>query len=106
MDVTMRKLIAIIFVFSAVLSSQVQADSLKSGIGACVSEDLYKQFINAAIKKDENAWNYLLKNGCVITAAGISVTVLDSTWTGLSKVRAYVDDQAVTLWTDRENVIR
>jgi len=30
-----------------------------------------------AVSKDEKAWNYLLNNGCVITRAGISISILD-----------------------------
>ncbi len=43
-------------------STSVQADSLKGGYGACISEDLFDQFTTAAVKKDERAFQYLLKN--------------------------------------------
>lgn len=80
------------------------AESLKGGYGACLTEDLFDQLTSAAVKKDERAWDYLLKNGCIITKAGIPVSVLDTTWTGRVKVRAYVGDQAIVLWTNIENI--
>ena len=82
------------------------AEKLKGGYGACLSEDLFSQFISAAVKKDKRALQYLLKNGCIITKAGIQVSVLDRTWTGTAKVRAYVGDSAVILWTNTENIQR
>jgi len=91
---------------SLAASTSVYAESLKGGYGACLSEDLFDQFTSAAVKKDERAFQYLLKNGCIITKAGIQVSVLDRTWTGTAKVRAYVGDSAVVLWTNIENIQR
>jgi len=85
---------------------QYYADSLKGGYGACISEELFDQLTTAAVKKDERAWNYLMNNGCLIPKAGIPITILDTTWTGTAKVRAYVGDQAIILWTNTENVQR
>lgn len=87
------------------VSTSVVADSLKGGYGACISEDLFDQFSSAAVKKDERAFQYLLKNGCIITKAGIQVSVLDTSW-GKAKIRAYVGDNAVVLWTNTENIQR
>lgn len=99
----MKKLFATSVVLIA-LSNTAQAESLKGGYGACVSKDLFDQFTSATVKKDERAFQYLLKNGCVITKAGIPVSVLDRTWTGTVKVRAYVGDSALVLWTYMENI--
>ncbi len=77
--------------------------TFKGGYGACVTEELFDQLIDAAVKDDERAINYLLNNGCIMTKAGIPVSVLDTSW-GTAKVRAYVDDQAVVLWTNTENI--
>jgi len=98
----------VVFSLIAVVAftTTVQAASLKGGYGACISEDLFDQFISASVKKDERAFQYLLKNGCIITKAGIEVSVLDTTWTGTAKVRAYVGDSAVILWTNTENIQR
>jgi hypothetical protein len=102
----MRKILSIIVFGIAILSTSTYASSLKGGYGACVSEELFDQLISASVNKDENSWNYLLKNGCIITKSGIQVSILDSTWTGTTKVRAYVGDTAVVLWTNTENIIR
>jgi hypothetical protein len=86
-------------------STSAQAESLKGEYGACLSEDLFDQLTSAAVKKDERAFQYLLKNGCIITKAGIQISVLDTSW-GKAKVRAYVGDSAVVLWTNTENIQR
>jgi len=69
---------------------------------ACLSEGLLDQFIDAAVQEDSRAMDYLLNNGCLAPRSGVSVSVLDSTWTGKVHVRAYVGDQAIELWTIRE----
>ena len=91
---------------SLAAATSAYAETLKGGYGACLSEDLFDQFISAAVKKDERALQYLLENGCIGTKAGIQVSVLDRTWTGKAKVRAYVGDNAVILWTNIENIYR
>jgi len=87
-------------------AAPVQADSLKGGYGACITEDLFDQFTTAAVKKDERAFQYLQKNGCFITKAGIEISILDVGWTGTTKVRAYVGDATIVLWTNTENINR
>ncbi len=101
----MKKLFITLFLLAS-LSTSVHASSLIGGYGACLSEDLFDQFTTAAVKKDEHAFNYLLKNGCFVTKAGIEISILDVSWTGTTKVRAYVGDTAVVLWTNTENIKR
>lgn len=100
------KKIAFSLLLVTALMTTAQAETLKGDYGACVSEDLFDQFISASVKKDEQAFQYLLKHGCIITKAGIKISVLDRTWTGTAKVRAYVGDSAVILWTNTENIQR
>lgn len=88
----------------AALPFAAHAESLKGGYAACLTEDLFDQMISAAVDKDETAMRFLLRNGCILTKSGIHVSVLDTTWTGKAKVRAYVGDDAVVLWTNIENV--
>lgn len=78
--------------------------TLKGGYVACLTENLLDQIMQAVTHKDERGFEYLLKHGCIITKSGIEVSVLDTTWTGKAKVRAYVDDQAIILWTLIENI--
>lgn len=87
-------------------STIAQAETLKGGgYGACLSEDLFDQFTTAVVKKDDRAFQFLLKNGCLITKSGIEVTVLDRSW-GTAKVRAYVGSKTFILWTNTENIQR
>ena len=72
----------------------VYSEMLKGGYVACLSEDLFDQYITAAVKEDKLALQYLLKNGCIITKTGIQVSVLDITW-GTAKIRVYIGDSAV-----------
>lgn len=83
-----------------------QAATLKGGYGACVTEELFSEMVSAAVADDQRALEYLLDNGCLIPRAGINITLLDTTWTGTAKVKAYVGDNSIVLWTNRENVQR
>jgi hypothetical protein len=74
------------------------------GYVACLSESLLDEVITAANQQDHRALEYLLNNGCVQPRAGIPVSVLDSTWTGVVRVRAYLGDDAFVLWTVREAI--
>lgn len=87
---------------------QANAEELVGGYGACTTKELFDEFITAVVKKDETALNYLTQHGCIITKAGIKVSVLDTTWTGTAKVRAYTPDgqNSAILWTNTENIKR
>lgn len=73
-----------------------------NGQPACVSEKLLDQLVSAVVDDDDKGVEYLLNNGCIIPRAGIEVSVLDRSWTGTTKVRAYIGDQAAVLWTVNE----
>ena len=102
----MNKLIVVAFI--AIISSvQSHAAELKGGYGACVTEELFEQLTSAMVSNDENSIDHLLNNGCIVTKSGIKITVLDnSLLSGVSKVRAYVGNNEVILWTDRENILK
>ena len=103
----MKKITSIVIMFFAILSTQANAEKLKGGYPACISEDLFDQLGIAAAKDDTQTWNYLFENGCFMTRGGISVTVLDSSrWKGKVKIKAYFDGESIVLWTNTENVIR
>ena len=97
------KNILVIGIFSIILSISAYGETLKGGYGACISEDLFDQLTTAVVKKDERAFQYLLQHGCIITKAGIEISVLERSW-GTAKVRAYVGNSAVILWTNTENI--
>jgi len=82
-----------------------QAESLKGGYPACMSEELLTEF-SVAYGENERATQYLLNNGCAFPRAGIKVSVLEVSWTGKIKVRAYTSNGAIILWTYTENLQR
>lgn len=88
----------------ALFAAPVQAAKFKGGHVACVSEALHDEIIDAMVRKDERGFKYLLQNGCIITRAGVPISILKRSWT-VYKVRAYVGDRGIVLWTARENVI-
>jgi hypothetical protein len=88
----------------ACVAGAANGETLAGGHFACLSEELYDQMVNAVVKKDKPAIEWLQKNGCLIPKAGIQVSVLEQSW-GTVKVRAYVGDQAVELWTAMENIV-
>lgn len=100
----MIKVMVPILILFGTLMSSANAERLKGGYPACVSESLFDQFTSALVKKDKLGVQYLMKHGCIITKSGIQVSVLDTTWSGKAKVRAYVGDNAVVLWTNIENI--
>jgi hypothetical protein len=103
----MKKLLGILSLgLFLLIPLAVHTESLKGGYPACLTQDLFDQYIAAAVKKDVRAIKYLHKNGCIIAKKGIPVSVLDTSWTGTAKVRAYLGDKAVILWTNVENIQR
>ncbi|OOZ41631.1 hypothetical protein BOW53_02830 [Solemya pervernicosa gill symbiont] len=92
-----------VFVSLLIASGTASAEQLKGGYPGCISEDLFDQMVSALVKKDDRAVGYLLKNGCVMAKSGLPITVLDRGW-GTSKVRVYIGDQSVVLWTNSENI--
>ena len=101
----MRKLFAM-GLLALAITVPATAETTKGGYPACLTKDLFDQITSALVKKDERAFEYLMKNGCLILKAGIQISVLDRTWTGTAKIRAYVGDDAVVLWTNVENIAR
>ena len=66
------KIINYIALASLVLLSNIaNADKLAGGYGACLSEELFDQWTTASSRNDNLAIEYLLKNGCVVTAPDI-----------------------------------
>jgi len=86
------------------ITTQLHADTLKGGgYGACVSAELFKQFTSAVSKKDERLFQYLLKNGCIMTKPGTPISIIDKSWT-TARVRAYSGSGSIELWTAAENI--
>ena len=88
----------------SLIAFNTQAKTMGEGRGACVSAELFDQFVTAIVASDELALDYLLKSGCFITNGGQPVSVIDSDW-GTVHVRAYTDAGAVEIWTYSENIV-
>jgi hypothetical protein len=91
---------------ATLLFATAQADSFKKKAVGCVSEELYDEITTAAARQDLTHFSYLLKNGCVLVRQGIRVSILDTTWTGRAKVRAYSEEMSAILWTNIANIER
>lgn len=81
---------------------------LKGGYVACVSKELFDQFVhNETIDKNPQASEYLLKNGCVVTRPNVRVSIVESSlFGGWIEFRSYSDEgQPFNAWTNFENVV-
>ena len=105
---SLRKLLLILFLTMTVVvfigGGIASAEKIIKGAPACLTADLFDQLVTAMNKNDENALQYLMNNGCIVTNDTYSATVLDRTWTGTIKVRVYVKGDAVELFTFMEAV--
>lgn len=101
----MLKMIGFTAMLLAVAAS-AQAETLKDGgyVG-CESEEYLDEFISAAVKKDQQAMQFLMANyKCVgLSSKFGNVTVLDRGFT-VSKIRVYAGSTGVELWTVNEAI--
>lgn len=77
--------------------------TLKGGYFACTSEALFDEITTAAVNKDKLAMGHLLTKGCVLTKAGVRISIVDL-GIGTTKIRAYSGSDSVILYTNTENV--
>lgn len=82
------------------------ADTLKGGEIMCLSKDLYDEIMLAVVKKDETAFDHLLKLGCAFSKAGVKFSLLEVTWTGAVRIRIYTGDTSLIVWTSPANVAK
>ncbi len=101
-----RIVVMVALLLIPISGAQAASGTLKGGYPACVTKALFDQIVTALVSKDENAFNYLMKSGCVSTKAGLPVTILDWSFSGTAKVRVYVGGKSIVLFTNMENVIR
>lgn len=85
-------------------TATTHSQTIKADYPMCMSEELLDQLITASNNKDQRGMEYLLSNGCVAAREGIEISVLDRTWTGKVKIRAYTGDKAYILWTLKEAI--
>jgi hypothetical protein len=87
------------------INVSAQAKVTVGGYPACISENYFNQLLDAINDKDDYAINFLVSNTlCIVTKPDIPVTVLSNSW-GISKVRAYISNKSIILWTNSENII-
>jgi hypothetical protein len=96
----MRKRFMLAAIATSLSTPAMAGVTMKVGVPACLTEDLFDQLIRAAEEKDMDALNYLSKNGCMVSGKPTKVTVLDLDSTGmLAHVRAYRGKIAAEMWT-------
>ena len=83
----------------------VSGDSLKGGYPVCVTKKSYQEFMSAYMNGNEREGRYLLENGCFLLPGGLKITVLDrSAWGANAKVRVFIGDEAMVMWTHYKNI--
>lgn len=105
----MMRIFTFIFASTAILLSLIapppaHSATLEGGYFACITKQSWDELNEHISRNDRRGADYLVQKGlCLVTKAGIEVSVLSSWW-GTAKVRAYVGDQSIILWTNSENV--
>lgn len=108
MDTLLGRSLKLIFCSLGIFAaSTLNAATLKDGgYYGCLTEQHLDQFISAAVKNDERALQYMLKQPvCVPLSSQYSITLLKRTFTK-AHVRVYVGNDAVELWTVGEAIQR
>ena len=102
----MKKTLLMVLICISFLQAELPA-TLKGGYPVCTTEEYFEQFISATVNKDIKMIKYLDSLGvCVISKKGLKVTVLDtSMFSGKAKIRAWLNNKPIILWTNLENVI-
>ena len=99
------KLAALALTILLALPGAASAETLKGGLPACMTPELLDQIMKAILDDDRQTGEGLLQAGCIITKAGIPVTVLDTSVAGKVKVEAHNGDQSLVMWTVTQNVL-
>ena len=103
----MTRSLLVLPVLLLLFGATAQAASLKGGYWACTSKALLKEVSKAEAANDDQHRQWLRKNGCIVTRAGVNVSDLGFDGFGIRKVRVYLaSGTAVVLWTPMENVLR
>jgi hypothetical protein len=79
-------------------------NTLVGGYGVCVSAELFDELISLSVQKDYKGMDYLLKNGCFVLPKGVKFSLIDRSFTGTAKIRVYLKDKSMIVWTNNENL--
>jgi len=78
----------------------------REGFGACLSEDLFKQWIAATVNRDQPELANLVRKGCIRLRGGLSASIIDRSWSGSVKARVFLEDESTVFWTYPEAITR
>jgi hypothetical protein len=78
----------------------------QEGFGACISEDLFKQWLAATAKQDKPELANLVRKGCIRLRGGLSASIIDRSWAGSVKARVFLEDESTVFWTYPEAIVR
>lgn len=80
------------------------AQTLMKDKFACQTSEQFDQLYSAIAQDDKRGMRHMLENGCLFTSREADVSILDRTWTGKTKVRVYIGNDAAVLWTDANSI--
>lgn len=91
----------ITFALTCFTAPQVQAETIKEdGYAACISEDLFDEFVGYAVKKDRTGMRQLLSSGaCVPLNKGTQVSVISGGF-----MTATIRYKGVKMYTNSEAI--
>lgn len=99
----MRQILLILALLA--IASTANAGTTLGGYPACVTEDYYDQMLDAVAKNDHPAMSHLLDVGCIVVKPGLTVTVLETDWTGTARIRVYFGaGESVEMWISTEGI--
>lgn len=95
-------LITLLLAFPAMTS----AETLKGNLPGCMTADLLDQLMKAIQYDDQKTGDALLHGGgCIITAPGAKVKVIDRSIPGKVEVQAGEGEHTLQMWTLPQNVL-
>jgi len=98
---------AIIIALAQFLADYAHADvgHTLGGYPACDTAAYFEEMVAAVASNDQAAVNYLLDVSCVMLDAGRRVTMLETDWKGVARIRVYFKDGgSIEMWTYREEL--
>ncbi len=98
---------ALIIALAQILADYARADvgHTLGGYPACSTEAYFEEMVSAVASNDQAAIIYLRDVACVVLDAGRRVTLLETDWKGVARVRIYFKDGgSIEMWTVREAI--
>lgn len=88
------------------IKNKVEANTLNGGYPACLTKKDLGDYSLAGMKSDTKMMLYLINNNkCMITKEGTRFDLIDSSlFSGSAKVRIWINDKPMELFTNIENI--